>query len=85
MAHTIRVTATVPESRVIEMTLPVEVMPGEVELMVTVNPVGEDGDVATLQALVDSGIEGMWADRTDVSDPVAFARQLREQAWKRSA
>jgi hypothetical protein len=33
--------------------------------------------------LLDSGLAGMWKDRDDIKDSVAYARQLREQAQKR--
>ncbi|MFC1466884.1 MAG: hypothetical protein ACFLMY_18765 [Candidatus Brachytrichaceae bacterium NZ_4S206] len=38
----------------------------------------------TARALLDSGIVGIWKDRTDMVDSVAFARQLREQAQTRA-
>lgn len=38
----------------------------------------------TARALLNSGIVGIWKDRTDIVDSVAFARQLREQAQTRT-
>ena len=37
----------------------------------------------TAQALLDSGLIGMWKDRDDIGDSAEFARKLREQAQKR--
>ena len=34
--------------------------------------------------LINSGLVGMWAERTDIDDSRAFARRLREQAQTRS-
>jgi hypothetical protein len=33
--------------------------------------------------LLKSGLVGMWADRTDIGDSVAYARKLRAQAQTR--
>jgi hypothetical protein len=37
----------------------------------------------TARALLESGLVGMWKDRTDIGDSAGFARQLRERAQKR--
>ena len=36
-----------------------------------------------LDALIASGVVGMWEDRTDIGDIVEYARQLRRQAERR--
>jgi hypothetical protein len=38
----------------------------------------------TAADLLKSGLVGMWADRTDISDSLKYARTLREQAEHRS-
>ena len=38
---------------------------------------------ALIKALRESGLIGMWKDRTDIQDSVEFARQLRQDAEKR--
>lgn len=38
----------------------------------------------TAADLLQSGLVGLWADRTDIGDSRAFARRLREQAQTRS-
>ena len=37
----------------------------------------------TVRQLKQSGIIGLWKDRTDIKDSSLYARQLREQAQKR--
>ena len=39
--------------------------------------------VMTARALLDSGLTGMWADRVDVVDPVAYSDELRRLAGRR--
>ncbi len=38
----------------------------------------------TARALLESGLVGLWQDRTDITDSVEFARQLRRRAQDRS-
>ena len=37
----------------------------------------------TAKQLLNSELIGLWKDRTDISDNLAYARQLREQAQQR--
>ncbi|MCB0191776.1 MAG: hypothetical protein KDJ65_07520 [Anaerolineae bacterium] len=37
----------------------------------------------TAKDLLNSGLVGLWADRDDITDSAAYARQLREQAQQR--
>ncbi len=37
----------------------------------------------TVRQLRESGLIGLWKDRNDIGDSVAYARQLREQAQRR--
>lgn len=39
----------------------------------------------TARALLESDLIGLWADRTDILDSATYARELREQAQRRSA
>jgi len=41
--------------------------------------------VMTAASLLDSGLAGLWEDRTEITDSVEFARQLRRQAERREA
>jgi len=38
----------------------------------------------TARKLLNSGLIGIWKDRTDITDSSKFARKLREQAQKRT-
>ena len=38
----------------------------------------------TAQQLLHSGLIGLWKDRPDIPDSAGYARQLREQAQRRS-
>ena len=37
----------------------------------------------TAKKLLNSGLIGLWKDRTDIEDSAIYARQLREQAQRR--
>lgn len=37
----------------------------------------------TARQLLDSGLIGLWQDRSDITDSATYARQLREQAQRR--
>ena len=37
----------------------------------------------TARQLLDSGLIGLWQDRSDITDSAIYARQLREQAQRR--
>lgn len=43
-----------------------------------------DKKILTAKALLESGLVGIWKDRTDITDSVAYARKLRRQANKRN-
>ena len=45
-------------------------------------PAGEG--TLTARRLRRSGLVGLWKDRTDIGDSAEFARQMREQAQRRS-
>ncbi len=83
MAHTLHFKADIPTSRRLEIILPNEVPAGEADVVVTVSPKDQDRR-STASDLLSSEILGMWSDRDDIDDSVAFARRLRERAWKRS-
>jgi hypothetical protein len=43
-----------------------------------------DTEEHTLGELLESEFFGMWKDREDITDSAAYARHLRETAWRRS-
>jgi len=57
----------------------------QVEMIVLVEvPVAREHRPLTARQLLQSGLIGLWRDRTDIGDSVAFARRLREQAQRRN-
>jgi len=84
MATTFSLTAEIPSDRRLRIDLPKEVPPGRAEITLTVTP-PEDDEGPTLGDLRDSKFFGMWANRTDITDSVDFARQLRRRAWDRQS
>jgi hypothetical protein len=55
----------------------------QVELLLLFSPQVERKKRLTARQLLDSSLIGLWQDRTDITDSVMYARQLREQAQKR--
>lgn len=47
-------------------------------------PLSDEPTETTAGDLLNSGLIGIWADRTDIGDSTEFARQLRHQAEHRS-
>jgi hypothetical protein len=66
----------------LEVKLPPDLPPGKVEVEIR-EPQTEDTEIkgVTLGELLDSGLAGIWADRTDIPDTLEFARLLRMSAW----
>jgi hypothetical protein len=83
MTHMIRIETNIPDNRKVELTLPADVPTGEAEVVVVIVP-KSDRRPSTAQDLLNSEIVGMWVDRTDVDDSSAYARELRDRAWKRA-
>jgi hypothetical protein len=56
----------------------------KVEVLVLFTPVaGNQRPRLTARELRNSALIGLWQNRTDITDSVAYARQLREQAQRR--
>jgi hypothetical protein len=55
----------------------------EVELLVLFAPESEQKKRLTARQLLNSDLIGMWKDRSDITDSVAYARELRERAQRR--
>lgn len=86
MVRTLNVKADIPANRELDLhiTLPADVPLGPAEIVLVVSSVAAPKS-STLGDLLNSEFFGMWRDRTDISDSIDFARELRSQAWKRSA
>ncbi|HET6382995.1 MAG TPA: hypothetical protein VFJ58_06350 [Armatimonadota bacterium] len=83
VTHTFSISTRIPDDRRVEILLPPDVPAGDAELVVVVVPKGARHG-STGQDLLHSEIFGMWADRTDISDSVEFAAELRGRAWRRT-
>ncbi len=56
----------------------------QVEIIVQPEPTeGEGRRPLTARQLLNSGLIGLWKDRTDIKDSAAYARMLREKAQRR--
>lgn len=79
------VKAKVSSDGSLHLDLPVGIEEAGKEVQITVEPAPSTGNRRTMSAsdLLHSGLVGMWADRTDLSDSREFARRLREQAQMR--
>lgn len=83
MVRTINLTMDIPPNRELRIMLPPDVPPGPAELVVVVAP--RERLTRTLGDLARSEFFGMWRDRADVRDRAEYARQLRTEAWRRTA
>jgi hypothetical protein len=79
---TIRISTEITAEREVRITLPADTPLGQAEIVVVIAPQTAAAP-ATLGDLRHSEFFGMWRDREDIADSVAFARQLRTDAWKR--
>jgi hypothetical protein len=83
VVKTISLTANIAPDRYISVALPPDVPLGPADIVVIVAPRAMDEE-HTLGDLLASEFFGMWQDRDDIDDSVAFARRLRAAAWQRS-
>jgi hypothetical protein len=78
----IRVRQTVKKSGELTIrNLPVE-KGQQVEVLLLFTPPSKRSRL-TARQLLNSELVGLWKDRTDITDNLAYARQLREQAQQR--
>jgi hypothetical protein len=52
----------------------------EVEVIVLISPLPEPKKTFTVRQLLDSGLMGVWENRTDIKDSLTYAQQLRDQS-----
>jgi hypothetical protein len=79
---TINISADIPASRELRITLPDDVPAGPSEIVVIVSPAKPHG-YSTLGALAESEFLGIWEDRQDITDSIEFSRRLRSEGWER--
>ena len=51
-----------------------------VEVIVLISPLLEPKKTFTVRQLLDSGLIGIWGNRTNIKDSLTYARQLRDQS-----
>jgi hypothetical protein len=72
---------TVTPDHQLVLDLPPDLPPGPVEVEIRQPSV----EGVSLGQLLESGLVGLWIDRTEIGDGVDFARQLRHRASRRHA
>ena len=78
----------IPASRKIKLSLPSSVPTGETGLIVVIDDSVRDSAVKRMQTarkLINSRLFGLWKNRKDIRDPIAYARSLRIRAEARHA
>ncbi len=81
MATHLHMTAEVPATRELTITLPADFPQGQAEIEVVSH--ADTARAKTLGDLLDSEFFGMWRDREDITDSVEYAKELRRRAWTR--
>jgi len=84
MVKIVNLSADIPPSRELHITLPADVPAGPAEIVVVVSSTAQ-ADGSTLGELANSEFFGMWRNRPDIADSFRFAQDLRSRGWKRSA
>ncbi len=79
----IRLKRTIKKSGELHLTNLSVVEGQQVELLLLFDPQSEHKKRLTARQLLNSGLIGLWKDRTDITDSAEYARQLREQAQRR--
>ena len=75
------VKAIIPPDHRLVVEVPAELPAGPAEVVLRILDAAEKG--GTADDLLASGLFGIWKDRTDIDDSVAFARRIRQQAERR--
>ena len=85
VARTITMQVRVAADRMVQIPLPRDVPVGQLELMITVQPTRSVPALVggTAADMARSPLFGLWADRHDIDDSLAYARRLRAQAERR--
>jgi hypothetical protein len=73
------VRGTITPDGKLELDLPAELQPGQVEVEIRQPEV----EGVRLKDLLTSGLVGLWDDRDDIEDTVDYARSLRRRASRR--
>ena len=81
-SRTIVIRTDIGPDHSLRLPIPEDVPVGPAEVVVTIIPEQPRpaGPMGTATDLARSPLFGIWADREDIEDSLAYARQLREQA-----
>ncbi len=82
MVKTVTLTEDIAADRELHVTLPPDTPLGPADIVVVIVPRAAAA-AQTVDALLDPEFFGMWKDRDDIEDSSAFARSLRDTAWRR--
>ena len=82
MVRTVNLTANIPATRELRISLPADFPEGPAEIVLVVSA-SWDSNTSTVRDLRDSEFFGMWRDRPDIGVSANFARELRSEGWKR--
>lgn len=83
MIKTIDFTTEITKEREIYVKLPDDVPAGPTRFLIFLMS-SEQTPLNTLGDLLRSEFFGMWKTRSDITETVDYARQLRQQAWSRA-
>ena len=81
---TIACKVVIPSDRQLHLVVPEDVPPGPAEVVLVIAPDIQPEKGLTAGDLRRSPLCGIWKDRTDIGDSLAYARKLRTKAERRS-
>jgi hypothetical protein len=86
MSSTIIIRTDIHPDRRLHIQVPEDVPVGPAEIVLTITPERNKrpDPRGTAADLAHSPLFGIWADREDIEDSLAYARQLRAQAERRN-
>jgi len=79
---TVSLKVVIPADRQLHISVPEEIPAGE-KVVVTFTPETPPLSEGTAGDLLRSSLFGIWKDRADIGDSIAFARMLRAEAERR--
>ena len=85
VSTTLVVRTNIPPDRSVRIRVPesVPLGPANITLVITPEQRSTHEPGGTAAELAHSPVFGLWADRTDITDSTAYARELRTQAERR--
>ncbi|HEX7408511.1 MAG TPA: hypothetical protein VF515_12780 [Candidatus Binatia bacterium] len=78
-----RFTVCVPKDRRLTLAIPLEIEPGEAEVIVLHRGAKPTRERAPLARITHHPAFGLWAKRAEVADPVAFVEEIRRRVMEK--